>query len=78
MKRAMLLLACLLAALLLTGCHVDHDPWPTDGVLATVPATATPAPTAYATPVYAEPTATPIMPEPTEVPGGSVEPGFNG
>ena len=28
MKKTLLLLLCLLAALLLTACHVDKDPWP--------------------------------------------------
>ena len=36
MKKTLLLLLCLLAALLLTACHVDKDPWPaTDSALPT-------------------------------------------
>ena len=82
MKRVLFLL--FLAALLLTGCHVDHDPWPTSGGLPTaVPAAATLAPDASVPAVTAQPvqqmTQSPVLtPEPTEVPGGSTEPGING
>ena len=39
MKQVFLLLICALALMLLSGCHVDHDPWETlsTGVPSAVP-----------------------------------------
>lgn len=77
MKRLSIWLMLLLAAVMLTACHVDNDPWPIGEELAFV--TPTPLPTVAQVPAATEPapvqTASPV---PTEVPGGSEEPGING
>ena len=87
MKRTLLFLLCLLAALLLTACHVDNDPWPVNVELPTaVPAatavpveTATPEPIVTGVPGPGLPTPLPAVTQtPTEVPGGSEAPGING
>ena len=94
MKRVWLLLICLCAALLLTACHVDHDPWPVDGALpvaaflttaptqaptATPVPTSTPTPSSTATPLPPSPTTIPdITMPPTPIPGGDDSPGLNG
>ena len=77
MKRLSIWLMLLLAAVMLTACHVDNDPWPIGEELAFV--TPTPLPAVTLVPAATEPapvqTASPV---PTEIPGGSEEPGING
>ena len=84
--KALLLLMMLVTCMLLTGCYKEVDPWPASAPVATeLPPTAAPTPE-----VIIAPTATPQpVPEPaeedewadeqpTQVPGGEVDPGFNG
>ena len=66
MKRLQLIVVLLLAALMLTACYTDHDPWPTGGELTS------PTATPVATQVSAtEPPAPEIQPSPenTQAPG---------
>ncbi|MCI5955739.1 MAG: hypothetical protein MRZ54_02000 [Clostridiales bacterium] len=83
MLKALLLLACLAAALTLTACHTDNDPWPVNDVLpmestqqssVTNPPAAEPAQRDAVTQQEA-PSAEPAT---TRVPGGDEAPGFNG
>ena len=84
--KALLLLMMLMMCMLLTGCYKEVDPWPASAPVATLAPTTVPtlAPTAPVTPVPAEPTITPdeddfwADEQPTPVPGGEVDPGFNG
>ncbi len=81
--KALLLLACLAAALTLTACHTDNDPWPVNDVppvestqqdSVTNPPAAEPA-QQDAVPQQEAPSAEPAT---TRVPGGDEAPGFNG
>ena len=83
MKKWLLLVLCLLAALLMTACYTDNDPWPTDGDFsnaAALPAlTPVPESTEELIPrTYLTPEAAPAnTPVPTEIPAGE-EAGING
>ena len=72
MKRFSVWLMLLLTLLLLTACHVDHDPWPTGEELASATATQPPVFTQSPTQIPTQ------APQPTQVPGGSEAPGING
>ena len=84
MKQLRLTLLCLLAALLLTACYTDNDPWPSEADFTSptaVPAvtmapesTTVEMPRTYLTPDV-QPAGTPI---PTEIPAGEDETGING
>ena len=88
MKKAYLILLCLLVALLATGCqiHIDTDPWPASPGYVEPEATATPVPVTEQTqqPLSTEaltPEQDGFIPVVTPTPqpnNGVVEPGFNG
>ena len=91
MKKAYLILLCLLVALLAAGCqiHIDTDPWPASPGYVEPEATATPVPVTEQTQTPDQPLSTDALtPEqdgfipvvtPTPQPNnGVVEPGFNG
>ena len=81
MKRnALVLLMLMLLCLLLTGCYQEVDPWP-----ASTPAVTEAPPAILCTqPVTMAPTQDTSVEnfwmeeQPTQVPGGEVDPGFNG
>ena len=79
MLKALLLLTCLTAALTLTACHTDNDPWPVNDAPLTQqnvqPAAPTDEPAAQTPAQQAAPMQ---LPEETQTPGGEEEAGLNG
>ena len=80
MKRLSIWLMLLLAAVMLTACHVDNDPWPIGEELAFV--TPTPLPTVAQVPAATEQPitspATTAEPAVIQLPTHTPEPGLNG
>ena len=69
--KALLLLSCHAAALTLTACHTDTDPWPVnDAPLAQQ--------SAQPTEEAAQQPASTQQPQPAQTPGGEEDPGLNG
>ncbi len=65
-RKALLLTLCLSAALLLSACHTETDPWPAGSGSGLNPVQTSDA------------TNAPQTVEETQVPGGSEDPGLNG
>ena len=91
MKKACLILLCLLMALLATGCqvHIDTDPWPASPGYVEPEATATPVPVTDQPQATQQPLSTdaatpeqdgfiPVITPTPQPNNGVVEPGFNG
>lgn len=76
MRKAMLFVICLAAALAMTACHTETDPWPVtkDGATAAPQATAAPAPAD----APADAPGGQQVVEETQQPGGEEDPGING
>ena len=74
MRKALLLLICLMAAVLLTACYTNPDPWPagSDNVQTQVTAAPTQAPATDPTTDGGQ------IVEQTAQPGGEEAPGLNG
>ena len=73
-RKALFLVVCLLAALLLSACHTDSDPWPAGGSVQQ-PTAMSPQSTGNPIP---ESTQQPDGVTETRQPGGDEDPGLNG
>ena len=76
LRKASLLLVCLMAALLLSACHTESDPWPVSNGGVQPQQTDVPADAPAAVQTDAQ-SPMPTHDQPAQ-PGGSEEPGLNG
>lgn len=74
MRKALLLLICLMAVVLLTACYTNPDPWPAGSDTTQPQVTAVPTQEPASQPDVQEPP----MVEETAQPGGDEAPGLNG
>ncbi len=83
MKKAWVLVLCLVTAIFLTACqiHIDTDPWPASPGYSDTDVTQTPSsaePMLTPEPVTEAPTTTPVVTATPSIDDADVEPGFNG